>query len=440
MKEVVAVVFDCENTIHITCDHLVSHVLIQDQDKEETSSCSATTDDKHEEQPVTDEQLVDEIKKWEGSKRRLVLVTAGKAGMGKSTLLNNLLGLTGEKAAKSKPGAKSVTKTVDYYEEEVHGITVRIIDTPGLESKDLSSEEEQEALATLSVFSDGKVDLMLYCMALVGRFDDSDERIVKKLTTAFGNEIWRHAILVLTFGDVVLNQDEGDRDLLEGFTNEFEQVLKKAGVSDVPVKSILSVQDVDSEFESALEKVQQPEIIGIPVGQHTEKPQDWAILLFKEIIKKCKIDAIPAMLVVQGITPHWVAEVLKVAGDVSAGTAGGVARFVTGAGPGLVAGVLGGVVGAVVGAAFGGIGAIPGAALGAAKGAGIGAAVGIGGGIAINRLGGRIFEGMHAKRLVEELTGLVMILKARQRVEELQAAKKANEEKAIVKRKAIDNK
>jgi len=74
------------------------------------------------------------------------------------------------------------------------------------------------------------------------------------------------------------------------------------------------------------------------------------------------------------------------------------------------------------------------------KGAGIGAAVGIGGGIAINRLGGRIFEGMHAKRLVEELTGLVMILKARQRVEELQAAKKADEEKAIVKRKAIDNK
>ena len=385
------------------------------------------------EQPAidtADEHLVDEIKKWEGSKRRLVLVTAGRAGMGKSTLLNNLLGLKGEKAAESKPGAKSVTKTVDSYEEEVHGITVRIIDTPGLEAKDLSSEEEEEALAKLSVLSDGKVDLMLYCMALVGRFEDSDERIVKKLTEAFGTKIWRHAILVLTFGDVVLKQDEGDRDLLEGFTSKFEEVLKKAGVDDVPVKSILSTQDANSEFESALAKVQQPEIIGIPVGQHTEKPQDWPLLLFKEIIKKCKIDAIPALLEVQGITPRWVAEVLKVAGDVSVGAAGGVARFVTGAVPGLVVGVLGGVVGAVVGAAFGGVGAIPGAALGAAKGAGIGAAVGVGGGMAINSLGSGIFEGMKSKRMVEELTGLVMILKAR-RVEELQATEKEKEEKEL---------
>ena len=429
---------DC---VHITCDHCVSAVLLQPPitSAEISSSSNAVTDDKHEEQPSTpaaDEHLVDEIKKWEGSKNRLVLVTAGKAGMGKSTLVNNLLGLSGEKAAKSKPGAKSVTETVDCYEEEVHGITVRIIDTPGLESKDLSSEEEQEALASLSVHSDGKVDLMLYCMALVGRFDDRDERIVKKLTKAFGKEIWSHAILVLTFGDVVLNQDEGDRELLEGFTNEFEEVLKKAGVDDVPVKSILSIQDDDSEFDSALAKVQQLEIIGIPVGQHTERPQDWAILLFKEIIKKCKIDAIPAMLKVQGITPHWVSEVLRVAGDISVGTAGGVARFVTGAVPGLVVGVLGGVVGAVVGAAFGGVGAIPGAALGAAKGAGIGAAVGVGGGIAFNKLGSGIFEGMKAKRLVEELTGLVMILKARQSVEKFQATKKANGVKAIEEKKS----
>ena len=71
-----------------------------------------------------------------------------------------------------------------------------------------------------------------------------------------------------------------------------------------------------------------------------------------------------------------------------------------------------------------------GAALGAAKGAGIGAAVGVGGGMAINSLGSGIFEGMKSKRMVEELTGLVMILKAR-RVEELQATEKEKEEKEL---------
>ena len=51
--------------------------------------------------------------------------------------------------------------------------------------------------------------------------------------------------------------------------------------------------------------------------------------------------------------------------------------------------------------------------------------------MAINSLGSGIFEGMKAKRMVEELTGLVMILKARQCVEESQAAQKEKEEKEL---------
>ena len=50
--------------------------------------------------------------------RRLVLVTAGRAGVGKSTVLNNLLGLKGKKGAEAKSSARSVTKYVKCYEEE----------------------------------------------------------------------------------------------------------------------------------------------------------------------------------------------------------------------------------------------------------------------------------------------------------------------------------
>ena len=78
-----------------------------------------------------------------------------------------------------------------------------------------------------------------------------DERIVRKLTRAFGKEIWTHTVLVLTFGDVVLKQDEEDSDLLKEFAKDFEEALKKAGVCDITVKCILSTQNIDLELESA---------------------------------------------------------------------------------------------------------------------------------------------------------------------------------------------
>ena len=375
-------------------------------------------------QPVTataDEEILDLVQKWDDANRRLVLVTAGKPGVGKSTLINNLLGLKGEKAAKAKRSAKSVTKTVDYYEREIHGITVRIIDTPGLEARDLTREQEQEALAKLSEFTNGKPDLLLYCISLVGRFDDKDDRIVVKLTKVFGCEIWRHTVLVLTYGDE-LTDDEEKEELLEEFTEEFEEALKKAGVSDVPVKSILSTQADGPNLKSKLEN---PQIVGIPVGQYIQKPPDWAPLLFKEVIKRCRMNAIPALLVLQGVTPHSITEVIGSVGEgvvESVATVFGVFYGVVGAG-------LGGVMGAAIGAT-GGPGVVAGAKAGAKVGVDVGVTIGSGfstglvGSPGVAVTGSRIvavpsvYGGMRAKKIIEEWTGLGMIIKARQDLEE----------------------
>ena len=358
---------------------------------------SSNNYDPFEDHPATttaDEDFEDAVKNLV-RKRPLVLVTVGKAGAGKSTLINNFLRLRGDKVAKSKASPEFGTKGIDYYEQEVHGIVVRIIDTPGLEAKYRSSKEEWEELATLSVLTDGKADVMLYCMKLTDRADDKDERIVKKLTRAFGKEIWRHTILVLTFGDAVLNHNEGDRDLLEGFTKEFERFLNKAGINDVPVKSVVS-----TEFNKAPGKVHQPEIIGIPVGQHIKTPQNWTGLLFKEIIKKCKIDAIPAILVLQYTPPHWLASILKL-------TAIGVGRTLCG----LLTGV---ILAVVVGLAFVGIGSehLLGILIG---------------GFLVGFSVGGYFGGVVSQRRVDELTGHAMIGRAQQRVRELKELKE-NEE------------
>ena len=158
----------------------------------------------------------------------------------------------------------------------------------------------------MSLLADEKADLLLYCISLAGRFQKDDQRIVYKLTKAFGSEIWRHTILVFTRGDTELTDDEEEnRELLKEFTEEFEKALKKSGVRDVPVRSSLSTRDVSAGSESELVK---PEIVGIPVGKHLKSPPDWAPLVFKEVVKRCRMNALPAMLVLQGITPHMVAE------------------------------------------------------------------------------------------------------------------------------------
>ena len=373
-------------------------------------------------QPVTataDEEIVDLVQKWGNEKRRVVLVTAGRAGVGKSTLINNLLGLKGEEAAKAKRSARSVTKNVDYYEEEVHGITVRIIDTPGLEAQDLNRKEEQEQLATLSLLADEKVDLLLYCISLAGRFQKDDQRIVDKLTKAFGGEIWRHTILVFTRGDTELTDDEEEnRELLEEFTEEFEKALKNVGVKDVPVRSSLSTRDVSADLESELVK---PEIVGIPVGKYIKTPPDWVLSLFKEVVKRCRMNAIPALLVLQGITPRKVAELLSMAGSVAGGAVGAAYGGATGA---LVLGSLGFFIGGVAGAAIagvatGGVGVVGGAIAGAKVGADAGFGIGAVGGAVVGVPPGGIFYGMRSKKAVEEWTGLAVIIKARQNVEEL---------------------
>ena len=320
-----------------------------------------------------------------------------------------MLELKGKKAAESKARPKSVTKTIDYFEEEVHGIKVCIIDIPGLEAKDLTSEEEQEMLEDLSALTKGKADIMLYCMKQTDRPDEKDKQIIKKSTKVFGKEIWKHTVLVLTFGDAILHQDEGDRDTLEELANKFEEMLKKAGVNDVPVKSILSAQDTSSELES----VQRPEIIGIPVGRHTETPKDWVLLLFKEVIKKCKIDSIQMMLVIvsQSMKPQWIDAVLRLGGFVggSVGLLGAAAGATAGAS-------VGGFVGGAIGAVFGGIGSKSGAAVGAWIGEGIGALTGImTGGVAGVMVATATLSA--TQKFGNESTGFAAIIRARQKVE-----------------------
>lgn len=318
----------------------------------------------------------------------ITLAVAGKAGVGKSTLVNKFLNLPREKAATAKKSAKSVTKEAVCYKSEVNGVSVRVVDTPGLGAD--TREEERKMIAKLSAFSDdgGPADLLIYCVSLRDRFTKSDGDTIRVLTRSFGKEIWKHAVFILTNADAQNDDDDEPaslKNLIKEFTVEFQATLRKVSVGEEEVPEVASIYSfLEDNDDPSLEAISNLEakknfkgIIGLPVSKDPNVPKEWQNALFIESIRKCRFNAIPAFLQLQGC---FVAarQSMKESGKrkelAIKTTAGGA----IGVGSGTLIGAGGGaLVGAGIGAACGaGLASIPCAAVGAGTGAWIGALIG----------------------------------------------------------------
>ena len=249
----------------------------------------------------------------------VVLVVAGKAGVGKSTLINNFLHLNSSKQAKTGLDGDHVTTEVSEYKEELNGITVKIIDTPGLYAMDLPEATVTKTIAMLNAYTDGgKADLIFYCVSMVGgRIDEGDVNIIKTLTKAFGDKIWEQCILVLTRADNALEEVQKTEkevqseehimqrfnEIIGTFCKAFQQASAKAGVSTITsVQSGLSMKNKQPDPST---------LIAMPAGRKPDKPPEWVPLLFREVLKKCNADAIPAMLTLQGMKWKKMAYILS---------------------------------------------------------------------------------------------------------------------------------
>ena len=147
--------------------------------------------------------LAESAERREGSDSDLgftcTILLLGKSGVGKSSTINSLLG-EGTAAADA---FASETKKVRVVEHKMRGMTLRLIDTPGLQPSGADIAYNSKIMADAKRFTrKHKPDIVLYFdrMDQPARSDAADLPLLKTVTGAFGAAVWFNAIVVLTHG------------------------------------------------------------------------------------------------------------------------------------------------------------------------------------------------------------------------------------------------
>ena len=290
----------------------------------------------------------DVFDKWRESAkgRPMTLVTAGQAGAGKSTLVTNLLRLMEGDAEAPVGGhsAESGTKLVKYHNNCINGINISIIDTPGLAGA--SDDDQVQVLAQLSEKTKGKADMLLYCASISpsSKLGELDRSIVKLLTTAFTPRIWERAILVLTFADYVKERNQKNKtknptvqQVMRNYAETFEKILADH-------KILMTVMPVLRS--EGIKPRPTKQIAAVPAGEIPDEEilpgMKWNMCVYEEVLKKCKFDAMPAILKVLEVSSGKLQGALI--GAAAGAGAGGAIGFAAG-GIGAILGAIGGAIG-----------------------------------------------------------------------------------------------
>lgn len=154
--------------------------------------------------------------------KQLSIVITGKTGVGKSRLVNALLGKpVAPEGRKRRVGR---TTEVNSYEMNIMGIKIVVWDSPGLQD---GSCDERTYLNNLKEKLMDGFDLMIYCIKMDDqRLYSEDKKAIHTLTRGFGKNIWNKALVALTFANKISDPDKGDELVyFQSMESEWRQAI-----------------------------------------------------------------------------------------------------------------------------------------------------------------------------------------------------------------------
>ena len=176
----------------------------------------------------------------------LNLMVLGEPGIGKSTLVNGLIGdEVAETSAEGILATQGITTKVKIYSHKKNNavININIWDTPRLLDRTCDVDRVMES--SIEVIQ--QIDLFLFCVRMdPTRYlpDNQMKRIMARITEDAGKDIWKKTLIVLTRANMAISaiaftkptedaRFTAFQSLFGGFKNEITKDLKQYSIGDL---------------------------------------------------------------------------------------------------------------------------------------------------------------------------------------------------------------
>ena len=209
-------------------------------------------------------------------------VVTGQVGIGKSTLINNILSKDvtvpghAKMAYAGKHLERGTTEVQMFYEKSVFGSNLRIFDTPGWSDTSVKSHSDAQIIEDICKKTEGQVDFLYYCVSGRQNVNIADQKIFKLLNSKFTRKIWNQTIFVVTFCNEMSESPNNFEKKMISYKEQLRKALSHCGIPDDETEDILVVPAGDRSLS---------------IWQQGGKQQNWMEYLIEETRARVQRDS-----------------------------------------------------------------------------------------------------------------------------------------------------